>query len=318
MRAFLERSSFKVSNSNIMPDPADYGVTADGYYGRQQRWLAIKKLHVSTPCQRVHHEGPNPDEAIMLLRALSQTCREFRAIALPRLWRVVHVASSSELHRLRCTLDDVPELARHIRVFAFVSERTVTPVHTCLLHNRMELRSQLRRWMLRTSLRVAAGLWRIWGRELEKLLATPAGDSIGDWYVNKAACLPFIQLHDRGSVQTYDAQGRVTSSGSYNYEDDGSYERQHGREFHCKGWHVERPDFDLSQLEIRLCLSSILVAASRMESLVWAHPLPLHRELVSQLHQRQPPLRALQVSLSQDWKSEHACEFSKFLLGRCV
>lgn len=55
-----------------------------------------------------------------MLRALSQTCRLLRALALPRLWKVTHVKTVDELGRLRQTLRISPSVAQHIKSFCFL------------------------------------------------------------------------------------------------------------------------------------------------------------------------------------------------------
>lgn len=102
----------------IIPDPAKlHGITADERNANRQRWLPIKRARLSSP---YYDDVANPDETLLTLRALSQTCRRLREFVLPLLWSVVQVRTMSELGRLRQTLRVSPGLATHVRSFSFV------------------------------------------------------------------------------------------------------------------------------------------------------------------------------------------------------
>lgn len=58
-------------------------------------------------------------ETLLLLRALSQTSRRSRAVALPLLWSVVEIEGVNALGKLRDTLRLMPHLAKHVRYFKF-------------------------------------------------------------------------------------------------------------------------------------------------------------------------------------------------------
>lgn len=80
-------------------------------------WLPIK-LSWSDLDDPVAAEQTEGD--LRTLRALSQTCKFLRALALPVLWSVVHVDSVAQLGRLRETLRVSPQLGQLVRTFCFL------------------------------------------------------------------------------------------------------------------------------------------------------------------------------------------------------
>lgn len=111
-----------------MPNPLSFrGTDVEDADPGRQKWLAIKldwKPHgISADEYRPNLDGEEQvllEDTVRSLRSLSQTCQRLRAIALPRLWAVVHVESLQELGRLRETLRVSPHLAQFIRSFVFL------------------------------------------------------------------------------------------------------------------------------------------------------------------------------------------------------
>lgn len=108
--------------SFVVPDPFSIsGVQVPINHNFEQRWLAIKQTWPSAQVET--------QRTVAALRALSQTSRAFRALALPRLWTICQVSSVDELGRVREALRASPALAQHIRSFSFAWEMPELTTH---------------------------------------------------------------------------------------------------------------------------------------------------------------------------------------------
>lgn len=110
----------KLLSRMIFPSPSDFE-SVKIYENRpwRQCWLPIK---LNWGDRYPQDERRETEETILLLRALSQMSRRFRAVAIPLLWAVVHVSSIGELGRLTQTLRVSPGIASHIKSFCFFWE----------------------------------------------------------------------------------------------------------------------------------------------------------------------------------------------------